>query len=484
MSTPTVRVLLVDDQAIVGESLRRMLEGQRDVVLEHCTDPVKAIVAAARFQPTVVLLDLVMPVVDGLTVLRFLRAHPATRDVPVVVLSTKEDASVKAEAFALGANDYLVKLPDAIEVEARIRYHSAGFTVRLQRDAAHRELEANLQVQARLREELAVRNDFIQQTFGRFLSDDVVADLLHDPKGLALGGEKRTVTVMMTDLRGFTLLCEQLPAEQVVQLLNLYLGAMAPLILAHGGIIDEFLGDAILAIFGAPVSREDDARRALRCALDMQCAMPDVNARLEALGLPAVEMGIALSTGSVVVGNIGSDRRMKYGVVGSHVNLASRIESHTVGGQVLASEATIDEVGAGSVVVANQFTIVAKGFRHPVEVYDVRGLRGSDAVTLPEVDEAVREIEPIQLELWAVEGKSVVGEPFAGELVALGHRTLVVRSSYRGELRSSVKLQLAGVPELYVKITRATPGDPTFEARVGVMPAVLRERWEALRGPG
>ena len=174
----------------------------------------------------------------------------------------------------------------------------------------------------RLASALELRNGFIRRLFGRYVSDEVVSTLLESPSGLRLGGEKRTVTILMADLRGFSGMAERLPPEQVVSTLNNYLGAMTDIITAHQGTIDEFIGDAILALFGAPIARDDDARRAAACALEMQLAMPAVNERNRGLGLPDLQMGIAVNTGEVVVGNVGSHKRAKYGVVGSPVNLA------------------------------------------------------------------------------------------------------------------------------------------------------------------
>jgi len=136
-----VTVLLVDDQAIIGEAVRRLLAGEKDIVFHYCQDPTEAIKTAVQVRPTVILQDLVMPEIDGLTLLRFFKANEATRDIPLIVLSTKEEPKVKAEAFGLGANDYLVKLPDKIELIARIRHHSAGYINLIQRNEAYRALE-------------------------------------------------------------------------------------------------------------------------------------------------------------------------------------------------------------------------------------------------------------------------------------------------------------------------------------------------------
>lgn len=138
-----IMVMLVDDQPFVAETIRRQLMDDRDIDFHYCADPSQAIGTAEKVGPSVVLLDLVMPDIDGLTLCRFFRSHPATRDIPVIMLSSTEDAPVKAQAFAAGANDYLVKLPDKVELIARIRYHSNAYINKLQRDDAYRALRAS-----------------------------------------------------------------------------------------------------------------------------------------------------------------------------------------------------------------------------------------------------------------------------------------------------------------------------------------------------
>jgi CheY-like chemotaxis protein len=150
---------------------------------------------------------------DGLEVVKSLRAHPATSEIPLIVLSSKEEPEIKSKAFALGANDYLVKFPDKLELVTRIRYFSNAYIDHLQRREAFAALRKS---------EKALRrsNAFIRQVFGRYLSDEVVEKLLEEPDNLNLGGELRKVAILMADLRGFTVLSERLPPEKVVTLLN------------------------------------------------------------------------------------------------------------------------------------------------------------------------------------------------------------------------------------------------------------------------
>src|SRR5437762_14015471 len=140
-----VMVLLMDDQAMVCEAIRRALATETDIDFHYCADAREAMSVATHIKPTVILQDLVMPGIDGLTLLSQYRANPATKDIPIIVLSTNENPQVKGQAFALGANDYLVKLPDKIELIARIRYHSKAFLNVLQRDAAYRALRESQQ---------------------------------------------------------------------------------------------------------------------------------------------------------------------------------------------------------------------------------------------------------------------------------------------------------------------------------------------------
>jgi sigma-B regulation protein RsbU (phosphoserine phosphatase) len=154
-----VTVLLVDDQAIVAAKVRSLLADESDIQFHYCQDPTQAIARANEIHPTVILQDLVMPEIDGLTLVKYFRANAKTREVPMIVLSTKEEAETKAQAFAVGANDYLVKLPDKLELIARIRYHSKGFVAQLERNEAYRRLAES---QRLLAEEVAQATKYVR----------------------------------------------------------------------------------------------------------------------------------------------------------------------------------------------------------------------------------------------------------------------------------------------------------------------------------
>jgi sigma-B regulation protein RsbU (phosphoserine phosphatase) len=184
-SSHPITVLLIDDQAIVGEAIRRMLDGESDVQYHFCNDPTKAIEQANAIGPTVILQDLVMPEIDGLTLVKFFRANPKTRDVPMIVLSSKEEPATKAQAFAVGANDYLVKLPDRVELLARIRYHSRGYIAQLERNEAYRRLAES---ERHLAEEIASASRYVQSLFPPPMTEPVIADWRHVPS-TTLGGD-------------------------------------------------------------------------------------------------------------------------------------------------------------------------------------------------------------------------------------------------------------------------------------------------------
>jgi class 3 adenylate cyclase len=309
----------------------------------------------------VVLLDLMMPGISGSEVLQRLKEDDRLRATPVIMISGRQDMDQIVACIEAGADDYLLKPFNPVLLQARI---SAGIERKRWYDR-----------EDQYREQLERRERFIRATFGRYLSDEIVEEILESPEGLDLGGDLREVTIMMSDIRGFTTHVEHLPPQQVVQLLNRYLGRMTDIILEYGGTIDEFLGDAVLAVFGAPKKQPDDTERALRCALAMQAAMGDINLANLDDGLPELDMAIALNTGSVVAGNIGSERRSKYGFVGHAMNVTSRIEDAAGRGEVLISDSTRDKL-PDALVVGDRRNLSAKGMDEALVVYPLLEVKG------------------------------------------------------------------------------------------------------------
>jgi len=235
------------------------------------------------------------------------------------------------------------------------------------------------------------KRDFIRDTFGRYVTQEVVKKLLDSEGALEMGGETREVSLIMSDLRGFTAIAADLTPEQVITFLNRYLSKMIEILMDHRAVIDEILGDGILAFFGAPEPMEDHPVQAVACALQMQAAMDGINAANEADGFPRLAMGIGVNTGPVVVGNIGSERRTKYSVVGSDVNFASRMEAYALAGHVLISASTYSRV-EDLVEVSGVLQVEMKGVPGSATLYDVRGLGAPYHIRLPEQSDRLEEL--------------------------------------------------------------------------------------------
>jgi adenylate cyclase len=291
----------------------------------------------------------------------------------------------------------------------------------------------------------------LRKTLGRYLTKDVVSSLLENPDGLTLTGERRKVTTLISDIRGFTSLSERYPAEQIVQMLNLYLAIMTKVIQQYGGTINDLTGDGIIVFFGAPLSRSQDTECAVACALAMQQAMTTVNEQNQKLGFPTLEMGIGLNTGEVVVGNIGSENYLKYTAIGSHVNLAARVESFTVGGQVLITESTLDDIRSIA-QVTGELEAQMKGVAKPVTLYEVSGIGGEYGIFLDRSNAgSITEIpQPLPLQYGILEGKHLGDETFTGELIALSSKGAEIRSMHQPKVLSNLKIELAMIADLNV----------------------------------
>lgn len=296
----------------------------------------------------------------------------------------------------------------------------------------------------------------LRKTLGRYLTNEVVVNLLETPEGLKLIGEKREITILMCDIRGFTSISEQLPPEQVVQLLNLYLDLITKVIQQYDGTINDITGDGIVVFFGAPLTKEDDPQRAVACAIAMQQAMETVNHRAQQLNLPPLEIGIGINTGEAVIGNIGSEKLAKYTAIGSHVNLAARIESFTVGGQLFISQTTYDAVQS-VVQIEGQTQAFLKGVGQAVPLYDVSGIGEPYNVFLPKEQDSFAVLKAaIALKYTILEGKHLAGEWLPGTLVKLSRKGAEINGIEIPPTLSNLKLQLffesETVEDIYAKV--------------------------------
>ncbi len=298
---------------------------------------------------------------------------------------------------------------------------------------------------SKLNRDLDVRNAFIKDTLGRYLSDEIVDSILESPEGLELGGERRKITVMMTDLRGFTAISERIKPEQVVQMLNNYFNVMLEVIPKYDGTVLEFIGDALIVCFGAPHSIDQPAHSAVACSIAMQNQMSVVNEINQSQGLPNLEMGIGLNTDEVILGNIGSSTRQKYTVIGKGVNMASRIESYTVGGQVLISESVRNET-VNSIRIDKMQQVAPKGAEAPIKIFTVGGIAEPYHVVLREHDQEFVDIQKeIPITFTSFKGKDIGAKHESAIITRLTAKRATIKTDQKLEVLQDIKMNLQGV---------------------------------------
>jgi len=339
---------------------------------------------------------------------------------------------------------------------------------------------------ARTSEDLEKSSEIIKKMFGRYLSTEVMNSLLEDPTALELGGEKRMVTIMMTDLRGFSALSERLMPEQVVQMLNVYFDVMVDIILAYHGTINEIVGDALLVIFGAPQTMVDRTPRAVACAIEMQNAMSRVNDINRKQDLPDLEMGIGINETEVIVGNIGSSKRSKYAVVGSGVNMTSRIESYSVGGQILVSASVKKKIGHMLRIDAQQ-QVSPKGMRSAIWIFEVGGIAGRYNLTLTTHKETLHTLsKEIPFRYLVLEGKNVAAQVWSGAVIRLATNCAEVSLDKAVQALTDLQLVLQGVDQklsakpFYGKVIRTKgPTDAAYLIRFTSIPPEIDAYFQA-----
>ncbi|MBP3901780.1 MAG: PAS domain-containing protein [Blautia sp.] len=297
---------------------------------------------------------------------------------------------------------------------------------------------------------LEMRNKLLSETFGRFLSDDIVKQLLDTPGGLSLGGKKKRLTMMMSDLRGFTAISERMDPAHLVRMLNHYLGSMTEIIQRHNGTIIEFIGDGIMAIFGAPESSDTHAADAVAAAIEMESEMKKINEWNLEREYPMLKMGIGIVTGEVIVGNIGSKKRTKYGVVGKSVNVCGRVESYTTAGQILVSNETKEAIQS-ELTIESQMKVMPKGTNEELVLYQVTGIGEPYNVFMKaEHSTMVTPRIPVPVCFYKLEGKHVLGDAYYGGMVSAGQDSAVLETDAELEILDNIKFNTGG--ELFCKV--------------------------------
>ncbi|MGI8554948.1 MAG: adenylate/guanylate cyclase domain-containing protein [Pyrinomonadaceae bacterium] len=216
------------------------------------------------------------------------------------------------------------------------------------------------------------REEVARANYSRFMPEYVVKQMLDNPDSFRLGGVNQTITVLFADIRGFTAFSENENPERVVGLLNRYFSVMSEIIFAHGGTLDKYIGDGLMAIFGAPQASPDDARNALQTAVEMQQKLAVLNDELEGEGYKRIGIGIGLHTGEATIGYIGSEKRSEYTAIGDTVNLSARLEQNAKAGQILISEATVKNCDCENFTLVPNKPLQVKNRLQPVSLFEVK----------------------------------------------------------------------------------------------------------------
>lgn len=365
-----IRVLLVDDQRIVGETVRRMLAGHTpEIEFRLCLDPSAALAMATEFGPTVILQDLVMPGVNGLDLVRAFRANEATQRVPIIVLSSKEEAATKAESFAAGAHDYIVKLPDKLELLARVQHHSDAFVHRLERDEAYKLLLQQQEMLSQLLLKVSEEKQKSENLLLNILPESVASELKE--AGVVRAMRFELAGVLFADFCDFTAISHTMSAHELVSELNECFSGFDRIARAHGVEKLKTIGDGYLCVAGVPESRPDSLVSLAHTALEIRDQIAARRREKTAGGGPYWDVRIGVHCGPLVAGVVGL-HKFAYDVWGDTVNLASRLESNGAPGRVNISDEFRAQLPAGAVCEPRGLVSV-KG-KGPIEMFFLNSL--------------------------------------------------------------------------------------------------------------
>ena len=373
MSDRSASVLVVDDNMVHQQTLVQMLtqEGHTVRTVENGRQALD-LIGSEPFD--VVLLDILMPELDGYQVLEQLKADPSLRHLPVIMTTAVDDISSAVRCIEMGAEDFLTKPFDLTVLRARI---NAGLTKKRFHDLQQRHVEEmghlNMRLEARVEEQMAelVRTGELKRFLPRQVAEGLVAGHLQTD-----GFERRKVTILFSDMVGFTDLSDSLDPEELSEVLDEYLREMSSVLVKHGGTLDNYIGDGIMAIFGAPerVDEPDQAWSAVQAAIAMREQARDMAARIRARGVPAdLQIRVGINAGYCTVGVFGSDFLRAYKVVGFAVNMAARLQTEATPGSILCGYRTYALV-RGRVRAVEREPLKLKGAARPVEAWEILDL--------------------------------------------------------------------------------------------------------------
>lgn len=349
----TPLVLVVDDDWMSREVMEVQLQlAGYEVMSAHNGE--RALQLAVDRPPDLVLLDVRMEGITGYEVCAQLKRYEFTRFTPVIMVTALESDEDKLRAINMGADDFISKPFTSLMLLTRVK---------------------NLLRIKRLHDELEARNALLRRVLNRYVNDFLTETILSDPdKHLKLGGETRSVTVFFADIRGFTAFAEQHRADDVLALLNHFFNELTEIVFRNQGTFDKYVGDSIMAFFGAPIVGKNDALNAARTALEMQAVFARLKADIPRADVQQLGLGIGLHSGDAAVGNVGSERVMSYTVIGDTVNTAARLQQVAEDGITLITDETYHLI-ANHVQAVRLNPVTIRGKREPLVVYSLTGLR-------------------------------------------------------------------------------------------------------------
>lgn len=319
MSNAKATILVIEDNKTNRQLLTTYLSKVGYNVIT-ADDGLVGISMARTHQPDLILLDIMMPGLNGFETAERLKNQTTTSSIPIIYISAMDQIQDKLTGFAAGGVDYITKPFSFAEILARVEIH-------LQLYRLQRELEEKNEALEAANDKISTLNEQLYELFGRFATQPVADELL--THGFTLGGKYVQATAMFSDIRGFTRITESQGPAETIQLLNDYFAYMIDAIGQEGGVVNQMVGDGLMAIFGAPVAHGDHAQRAVQAALRMRQRIREFNKERVAHGRVPIKIGIGIASGRVIAGYLGTQIRATYTCVGDTVNLAARLEEHT-----------------------------------------------------------------------------------------------------------------------------------------------------------
>lgn len=417
--------------------------------------------------PSLIIIDYEMSKYEEFKSLSLLKSKQILAGIPLFFMTDHSDEVIRNDCYMKGALAVLKKPFSKISVE-RIERMAWQFDVakntekKLEQQAM--DLKSAREIE-RLNKQLEARNHLLYQVFGRYFSDQVIKNIFENPNGVSIGGEKKDMTVMMADLRGFTSMSQGMDSDSMMDLLNYYFGRMIEIIRYYKGTVIEILGDGILAVFGAPIPTDEHTEFAIAAAIKMQNAMKIVNDYCCKKGYETLAMGIGIHRGTAFIGNIGSDKVMRYNVIGRVVNECSRIEGYSVGKQVLVSDTALKQIKC-DYAVGEKIEIMAKGIENPIKVSEVIELSGEYQCRIEDEDE--QELYTVSnkiiFELYLIIDKFVAEKPINVKLKRLSHKKAIVECEDESNMNLYADVKIIAKDEcnnvlfsnVYAKLTKKT----------------------------